>query len=230
MRIKKISRDEVMVYLTMQDLEHFDFNPGVKIPQEADLHRLLFQVMELVQTETGFDPYHGGQVVVEASASAVGMNLAISKINTQRRPRITREEFRRAKTVRVRQKSLSTDDFTNDEIRQLIERLGIGAAVKERVMREKNEIFIFDDFASLEGALSLLPDEVTRDCALYRRDGRYALLTSIKKGSRWSNMLSEFAGRSCTYDIVGNDIREGWSRVAEKQALVDMAGAIRDMQ
>ncbi|MGM9936755.1 MAG: adaptor protein MecA [Candidatus Ornithomonoglobus sp.] len=231
MRIKKISRDEVMVYLTMQDLEYFDFNPGEKIPQQADLHRLLFEVMELVQTETGFDPYHGGQVVVEASASAVGMNLSISKVKTGRKHRITREEFKKAKTVRVKQgMGFGSDDFSNDEIRELIDRLGIGDAIKEKMKSKKNEIFIFDEFTSLEGALSLLPDEVTKKCALYRNGSRYALLTALIKGSRYSNMLSEFARSSCTYEIVERDIREGWSPVAEKEALVDMAGAMRDMQ
>lgn len=231
MRIKKISRDEVMVYLTMQDLEYFDFNPVGKIPQQADLHRLLFEVMELVQTETGFDPYHGGQVVVEASASAAGMNLSISKVNTGRSRRITREEFKKAKVVRIRQKSdFDTDDFSNDEIRELIDRLEIGAAIKEKMKSKKDEIFIFDKFTSLEGALSLLPDDVTEKCALYRNGNRYALLTALTKGSRYSNILSEFAQSSCTYEIVERDIREGWSPVAEKEALVDMAGAIRDMQ
>ncbi|MGN0162657.1 MAG: adaptor protein MecA [Candidatus Ornithomonoglobus sp.] len=229
MRIKKISRDEVMVYLTMQDLEYFDFNPAGKIPQQADLHRLLFEIMELVQTETGFDPYHGGQVVVEASASAVGMNLAISKVNTGRKRRMTREEFKKVRAVRVKQDS-DPDIFSNDEIRELIDRLGIGAAIKENMRSKKNEIFIFNEFTSLEGALCLLPDAVTEKCSLYRSGSRYALLTALTKGSRYSNILSEFAQSSCTYEIVERDIREGWIPVAEKAALVDMAGAIRDMQ
>lgn len=220
-----------MVYLTMQDLEYFDFNPRGKIPQQADLHRLLFEVMELVRTETGFDPYHGGQVVVEASASAAGMNLSISKVKPVRRQRITREEFKRAKAVKVRQKmDHGYDDFSRDEIRELIERLGIETAIKEKIKSKKNEIFIFDEFSSLEGALCLLPDDVIEKCALYRKGDKYALLTALTKGSRYSNILSEFAQSSCTYEIAERDIREGWLCVAEKKELVDMADAIRDMQ
>ena len=51
--------------------------------------------MELVKSETGFDPYNGGQVVVEAAMSQNGMSLTISKIRTGNSS-ITRGQFNKA--------------------------------------------------------------------------------------------------------------------------------------
>ena len=101
MRIKKISSDKIVVQLTDTDLEYFDLDIGERPPQAADLHNFLFEVMELVQTETGFDPYHGGQVIVEASTSSEGMSLVISKIHNDK-SRVSREDFSKRKKIRVK--------------------------------------------------------------------------------------------------------------------------------
>lgn len=228
LRIKKISRDAVMVYLTHQDLEYFDFDPEKRMPEAADLHRLLYEVMEFVQSETDFDPY-GGQVIVEASPSSHGLSLSISKLKTGKKHRMTREEFKRIKSIRVKDEDCG--GLTHDDIIELIEGLGIEEAIRRRLEKKSEcEVFFFDSFENLESALCMVPDEVTRECALYRHEGRYALITEIRRGSRYANLISEFAEKSANTLIIRNDVREGWQKVAEKDALSEMASAMRNMQ
>ena len=120
MRIKKISNDKIVVQLTDSDLEYFDVDIDNATPQSTDLHKFLFEVMELVKRVTGFAPYNGGQVVVEAAMSQNGMSLTISKIRTGNSS-ITREQFNKAKKVTVKSKEC----VSHTDIAQLAECSGI---------------------------------------------------------------------------------------------------------
>ena len=55
MRIRKISDNEVSVYLTTRELEDFDFRMEGGVPHEESLHDFLYNVMELVQSESFFE-------------------------------------------------------------------------------------------------------------------------------------------------------------------------------
>lgn len=227
MRIKKISRDKVMVNLSSNDLEYFDINPADKIPQSGALHRLLYEVMEYVRDETGFDPYTGGQVIVEASATQGGMNLFIRKIRT--RGRMTREEFGRVKSIKAKKHEEYEGVLSRNDILRLMEGLGLNLTVSRKTAK-LGEIFFFDSFVDLEAALCHIPDDIVTDCSLYRNDTRYALITNLARGTRISNILSEFASSYAPAGVAADDIKEGWSMVAKGQTLVHMSEEIRKMQ
>lgn len=216
-----------MVYLSLQELEYFDCDPFGQIPKQDDLHRMICEVMEAVRLETGFDPYRGGQVVVEASAAPGGMSLAISKVSLDRRRKPTREEFRRAKGVRV--VNTLPGGMSRDALFELMEELGITTAIKEKPERRKRETFVFKDFSALEEALTLLPDEELKRCALYRGENGYALLTRSARESRVGCVLSEYADSSSSNTVFRNGIKEAWKPIAERDALVTMAGELRKM-
>ncbi len=230
MKIKKISRDKVIVYLSDQELEYFDFNPGVKMPQSGDLHKFLFDVMEVVQTETGFDPYHGGQVVVEAAPMGEGMSLTISKIGIKKKP-ITRDEFKKVKKVRVKSSdAVQSEKLTRREIEQLIRMFGADINVKPHRAQNDKTVFVFAGFGDMEQAICLVPEQVLAAAVLYRHKGRYALVTELKRGEKSYNLLSEFSELHSCSSVTVHDICEGWEMVAGSDALVNMAQAVRSMQ
>lgn len=212
MRIKKISDDKIVVQLTDTELERFVPEIKGKVPQASDLHKFLFEVMELVRSETGFDPYHGGQVVVEAAAYPDGMSLVISKIKTKRR--MTRDEFAEVKAIRVK----------TSESRQ---RRAHGRPRRKKVC--ENTVFIFDNFSDFESAVTVLGDINFSQSRLFRRRNSYALSVSRKLGERECNILSEYALKTVRNDICAYNISEMWNKVADGNELAEMAKNLRDM-
>lgn len=79
MKIEKFQNDKIKVTLTPQDLVLYDIEADSVRPDSPKLHKFLFDVMESVREETGFNPY-SGQVVVEAQRDHTGICLIISKI------------------------------------------------------------------------------------------------------------------------------------------------------
>lgn len=150
MRIEKIEGNKIRVTLTSADL--LDFNIDVKTlrPDSPQLHTFLFKVMERVQRETGFNPY-SGQVVVEATPSAEGIVLLVTKISEERRP-VPQKPARAPRHVRAVKK----------------------AAVKQHIYCMGS----FDDvcalFETIDSALLL-------DCRLYELDGRFYLVSAAAK-------------------------------------------------
>lgn len=212
MRIRKISNDKIVVQLTDTDLEYFDLDFDEKAPQATDLHKFLFEVMELVQTETGFDPYHGGQVVVEATTSANGMSLIISKVHTNKKA-VTREEFARVKRVKVKP---AREKVLHDDISSLV------SHPKRRKRTSESSVYIFENFQDFEEAVKVLDTFNFSLASLYREGERYALIsTAFTLQER--NIITEYAIQSVTNDIIANDIKEGWTLVVMGSEMHEMA-------
>lgn len=218
MRIKKISNDKIIVQLTDMDLEYFDLDFDERTPQSADLHKFLFEVMELVKTETGFDPYHGGQVVVEASASQNGMSLIISKIHTNKK-QITRDEFARVKGIKVKS---AAQKVSHEDIASLV------SHPKRKKRVSDSFIFIFECFADFEAVVKVLDTFNFSLASLYREGERYALISTAFT-SQEKNIISEYAMKSVRNDVVASDIREGWSEVAKSDILREMTDNLKEM-
>lgn len=219
MKIRKISCNEIMVFLSNEDLEFFEIGPDDIRPQSSELHKFLFVLMETVQDETGFDPYHG-QVVVEAVPAKNGLHITISKTGEKSR-RISKKDFRRATGVRA---------TANKS--QYYKMLKGGESESRRQTADKKPyvMFIFESFTEMEQAVSFMSDQELLKSELYRQDKRYALISKIRSGDRCANMLSEFATHSSRSRLLINDIREGWRLVAENDELTAMASAIRSMR
>lgn len=222
MRIKKISSDKIVVQLTDTDLEYFDLDIGERPPQAADLHNFLFEVMELVQTETGFDPYHGGQVIVEASASSEGMSLVISKIHNDK-SRVSREDFSKIKKIRVK----NAEKVTQAEVSKLITDAGV-PCTKRRKRVSENTVFIFESFADFEDAVNVVDTFNFAMAELYRDGVRYALISRAFTVQE-RNIISEYAMNCVKNDVVAYDIREGWVQVAKSNELCEMTENLRKM-
>lgn len=86
MKIEKVQNDKIKVTLTPADLVLYDIEGDNLRPDSPNLHKFLFDIMENVKEETGFNPY-SGQVMVEAQRDASGISLIISKININQEPR-----------------------------------------------------------------------------------------------------------------------------------------------
>ena len=221
MRIKKISSDKIIVQLTDSDLEYYDLNIYESRPQAEDLHKLLFEVMELVKTETGFDPYNGGQVVVEASMSQSCMSLIISKIRSDKK-RMTRDEFSKVKNITVK------SDVSAEDIANIAKHIGL------KTKRQKHHTspittFIFADFQDLENAVCAVDVTDFSDVSLYRAGKRYALIFKDKLKNVEQNILSEYSVHIKYGDVAAFSIRESWSLTAEYDELSRMADNIRKM-
>lgn len=227
MRIKKISSDKVTVYLSRQDLEFFDFCPGDTVPQSGDLHKFLFDIMEVIQTETGFDPYHGGQVVVEAVHSPDGMRLNIRKIGMVKQEKLTRSQFEKIKSVKVC--DASSSKAVRNRLLKVLEQLQAESKGVSEIHKTEYETFIFSDFAALEAGLCMLDDDTAEKCVLYRNNERYALVARIERYSKEYNLLSEYAVICRGGDVLAADIREGWKELAREDKLAEMAEAMRNM-
>ncbi len=219
MRIKKISSDKIIVQLTDSDLEYFDLDIDRCRPQAADLHKLLFEVMELVKTETGFDPYNGGQVVVEAAMSQNGMSLTISKLRPENK-KLSREEF--AKVKRISTKSA----LTADDVRSIADGMRESRPKKST---SKKSVHIFNTYADFEAAVCVIAADGLKDAQLYRRGGRYALVYAAMPEHRVENLLSEYCVHTLHNDVAAYSIGESWVPVSEGEALVTMAENIRKM-
>ena len=230
MRIRKVSDNEISVFLSEQELDFFDIHPEEKIPKSGELHRFLYAVMEAVQDETGFDPYNDGQVMVEASPVHNGMNLIISKLGAGRAvKKLTRDQFKRVKAVRVRE---SKSRKAIKDFDELADALGIRDIIRSEEQRRKYgmNVFIFDCFSDMEDALSLMPRELAGSCSLFRNKKSYALITPVRNNTKIYNMLTEYSVSASVNEVLANDIREGWLRVAEGEKLSEMADAVRSMK
>lgn len=222
MKIRKVSQNEVTVYLSEQELGGYDIKPGEKIPESAALHRFLFELMDTVYIETGFNPY-GGQVVVEATPLQNGMSLTISKIG-MKKP-LSREEFKKAKSVRVKsKKSEELSDISHEEMLKLVENIARKRTDKHR---KQKGVFVFENFSDMESAFCMIDHDALDGCSLYRNKGKYAIVSNHITGSKYYNILSEFAEKIITADIAAADICEGWIKLADGAELKNMAEAIQ---
>lgn len=203
MEIKKISCDRIIVRLDDSDLENFDIDIEKRIPQAEDLHRFMYKVMELVRLETGFDPYNGGQVVVEAEALADGIKLVISKIRTGT-GKITRNEFAKVKRIGVKCKTSSNE-------------------------ASGKRTYIIEEFSDLEAAMTVTEPKIFQNASLYKRNSGYALVFNGECKGIPYNILSEYAVSTTRNSVIADRVNESWQELAKGESLVRMAEEISTM-
>ncbi len=239
LRIKKISKDEVVVYLSIGDLELFDLSPDSFEPKSVDLHRFLFILMETVREETGFDPYDG-QVVVEAARVDGGIHLSISKVAGSNR-KISRAEFSKVKRVRVKgvrsghaqKHDLRREfgDITDDELYEAVFANSAHRRLSKREAGRKKDntfVFVFSTYSDLESALCIADRSRIANGELYRDGKRYALILRMRSMDGCYN-ISEFTENVLRSGIAADKVREAWKKVAEGEALSEMADALKNM-
>lgn len=86
MKIERFENDKIKVSITNAELLLYNIDEGGVNPSSPRLHKFLFDVMENIKEETGFNPY-SGQVVVEAVQDSGGITLFISKLKTVSTPK-----------------------------------------------------------------------------------------------------------------------------------------------
>lgn len=82
MKIEKIEMNKIKVTVSAMDLVNMNINVKSLKPDSPHLHDFLFEVMEQVRKETGFNPY-AGQVVVEATPSDGGIILTVTRVSEE---------------------------------------------------------------------------------------------------------------------------------------------------
>lgn len=102
MKIEKLNKDRIKVSLSSTDLYELDIDVKKLSPNSQELHSFLFQIMETIREETGFNPYNG-QVVVEATPSTEGMDIMVSRVSGKKR-KITKQEFSKITSVKAKVK------------------------------------------------------------------------------------------------------------------------------
>lgn len=109
MRIERLTENKVKVTLTGDDLSGFNINLQKLTNNSTELHSFLFQIMETIREETGFNPY-SGQIVIESRSVGDGLSITISKIeqNTFK----TVEKVKNGKRIRARVRSGGSDIST----------------------------------------------------------------------------------------------------------------------
>ena len=83
MRIEKLELNKIKITVFPIDLN--DMNISIKSlkPDSPQLHNFLFNIMERIKKETGFNPY-SGRIVVEASPIGDCVELIVTKLSEQK--------------------------------------------------------------------------------------------------------------------------------------------------
>lgn len=197
MRIEKLADNKIKVTLTSADLTHMDIKIEQLTPNSKELHTFLFNVMETIREETGFNPYNG-QVVVEATPIKDGLSIMVSKIAEAKQP-ITREQFKRIKSIKPKKKQNTV----------------------------KFSLYYFDDFDVLCDALVNIEEKALKNSELYKRSDRYCLMVKKDAAFAKSHyILSEFSVKNSGHIVLPNHIMEHWTFVASRESLLNMVRGI----
>lgn len=123
MKIEKLTDNKIKVTLTTTDLIKLNIDVEQLSPDSKELHSFLFNIMDTIREETGFNPY-SGQIVVEAMPSRDGMSITVSRIQMKSK-KISRDEFNSATSVKAKiKKSSLMDIFYFDSFNDLCTALG----------------------------------------------------------------------------------------------------------
>lgn len=199
MRIEKLDSGKIKVTLTAADLDSLDIDINHLAPDSRELHNFLFNIMETIKEETGFNPYTG-QVVVEATASANGISLLVSKVNVKNN-KVTKTQFDKATAINAKLKNPS-----------------------------ETEIFYFDNFDDLCFALKEVNIKSLMAGSLYRLNNTYCFTIINKfEHSLCINIMSEFSAKKSAYPLQISYIREHGKPVAKGNELVNMVENIRQL-
>jgi len=199
MRIEKLDSGKIKVTLTTADLDNLDIDLKHLSPDSQELHTFLFNIMETIKEETGFNPYTG-QVVVEATSSDNGMSLLVSKMNVQNN-KITKTQFDKATAVKVKLKHPSeTEIFYFDNFDDLC------FALKE-----------INTKSLMAGNLYKLNNTY---CFTIINKSEHSLCI---------NTMSEFSAKKSAYPLQITYIREHGKLIAKGNELVNMVKNIRQL-
>ena len=204
LKIEKINKDRIMVTLTPTDLSDYNIDINALGPNSKELHSLLFNIMETIRAETGFNPYNG-QVVVEATPHSDGVTLVVSKMGANQ-ARIAIEEFKRNVKVTARLKSA------------------------DKTEKSKYATFSFANFDNVSMSLARIADDTLMDAALYKVDSTFCLaMKNREEHLRVIDLINEFADKVSYNSLRYVFIAEHGSLVAEGEKLVGMARLIRSL-
>lgn len=133
MKIEKLENNKIQVTLTMEDLTLYDIDIKKMTPDCSNLHKFLFDIMESVKEETGFNPY-SGQVVVEANYNESGIILLISKLRSVSVSDTKKKLFQNKQftaKIREKKKRFMFESFENlcTALSMLSEQMLLGTAV-----------------------------------------------------------------------------------------------------
>ncbi len=99
MKIERLDSNQIRVVITEADLKKLDTSVDELRPNSLELHTFLFKIMEQVKIETGFNPYNG-QIMVEASPSADGVVLIVTKIAEEHDRKELQEKMRHVRAIK----------------------------------------------------------------------------------------------------------------------------------
>lgn len=143
---------------------------------------------------------YSGQVVVEATPSREGISILVSKLSDGER--IARGQLRKISSVRPKVKKSGP----------------------------QYEVYYFDDFENLCGALVRLQDEAVSECALYRNKNSYCVMLGKSKRLEQSALvLNEFSERKSFYPMQAEHVMEHWTLVADGEKLRSMIDGIAEL-
>lgn len=137
MKIEKIELNKIKVTISALDLVNMNINIKSLTPNSPGLHDFLFEVMEEVRAQTGFNPY-AGQVVVEATPNEGGIILTVTRLIDEK------PAPKRPRNIRVaKPKSLQRLTYRFNSFENLCELFASseGCEFKKASLYEYNENF-----------------------------------------------------------------------------------------
>ncbi len=201
MKIEVLDNKKVKVTLTVEDLIYYNLKPEKLSAQSPKLQKFLFNIMDNVRRETGFNPYMGA-VAVEAVQSGEGIVLYISGLNVG---------DSQAKNVTI-----------NGETKR------IKVFCRKNVSPQNS--YMFDDFSDVCSVLINLSNDSLEVSRIYKYEKSwYFLLGACDGFERAHCMLTEYCTGYGGMLLSETFLKEHGEIIAEGSTLVSMAEGIRKL-
>ncbi len=143
---------------------------------------------------------YNGQVIVEASPSRDGMSITVSRLNTAAK-RVTKRQFNTASNIKAVPKH-----------------------------KEKTEIFYFENFSDLCGALIRIEDASLISAGLYRLNSTYCFTIPNKAcHKKCIHIMLEFSAKRSIYPMQITYIKEHGTLIAKGTKLFEMTEKIKQL-
>lgn len=201
MKIKKIDFNKVQVLITAVDLMTFDMDIDSLRPNSPTLHTFLFEIMDKIQSETGFNP-NNGQIVIEASqAGEESIMLTVTKLSKDASAarRILPEQLKHVKGV-----------------------------IKQP--KKKVSVYTFSSFDDVRRLLIRLDDDTLSNGRLYEMEDNYFLEIYLPSADRTHTLISEYAQKREVSELTAAYLHEHAKIIAEHERLQSLADGIRRYQ
>lgn len=198
MQIRKIDFNKVQVLITAVDLMTFDMDMESLRPNSPALHTFLFEIMDKIQSETGFNP-NNGQIIIEAAqAGGESIMLTVTKLakNNTGHNHLSRRQIKNVKAVaRQPKKSVSVYAFE-----------------------------AFDDVRSLLGRIRA---DALSGGGLYELEGMYYLEVYLTSTDRSHSLIEEYALERDVSELSAAFLTEHAKALAQGEKLVALAKGIK---